>query len=824
MKQRFALAALLLSTRLLAQQQAPAYPLITHDPYFSIWSATDQLTGSTTRHWTGAEQSLTGLVKVDGVAYRVLGNRGRFYETVLPASDEAAVEARYTENAPAPDWMKPGFNDATWKTGKAPFSDNPSAGGTAWNTKDIWVRRTFTLNQLDIDQLLLKINHDDNVEVYLNGDRIYTYTGWVNRFHYYPLADSVKQKLHKGRNVLAIHCANTAGGAWLDAGLVNEPRQVAADKIAVGQQNRLNLQATQTSYDFTCGKVNLTLSFISPLLLNNLDLLSRPVSYISYKVKSADQRTHDIKVYLGVSTNLAVNLPSQEVTAKQYNADGLSILKAGTTTQPVLQKKGDDLRIDWGYVYVAVPGAAKATQYITPEKNAMISFAGGQTGNVKNTTGRQLVLNTAVSMGNIGADEKEQLFLLGYDDIDAIQYFGQNLKAWWKLRHDTTIEGQLSKAAAEYRQVLQQCNAFDKEMYATALQAGGEHYAKLCVIAYRQSIAAHKLVKSPQGDLLFLSKENFSNGCINTVDVTYPSAPLYLTYNPDLMKGMLSGIFYYSESGHYTKPFAAHDLGTYPLANGQVYGEDMPVEESGNMLILTAAIAKAEGNAGYAKKHWATLTTWANYLLQAGFDPANQLCTDDFAGHLARNANLSVKAIVGLGCYAMLANELGEKETAQRYRDSAKAMVRKWMQLADAGDHYSLTFDKRDSWSQKYNLVWDKVLGLDLFPPDVYNKEVQYYLTKQNRFGLPLDSRKSYTKSDWVLWTAALTDNRRNFEALVDPIYTYATETVSRVPISDWHETLDSKMQGFQARSVVGGYFMKILENKMQKQNGTAAK
>jgi hypothetical protein len=792
--------------------KAPAYPLITHDPYFSIWSTTDELNASPTKHWTGTDHSLIGMLKVDGVMYRFLGQPSTPYKTIVPAGDEENYTALYTEETPAQGWMNEGFEDSQWKKGTGPFGDNKSICKTLWRGKNIWVRRKVNIASTDFNKLFLKLQHDDDVEVFLNGQSVYAYKGYTGKFVYLPIKDEIKNIIKTGENILAIHVTNNIGGAWLDAGIVEEPKPTDAPAIQVAVQKSVNVNATQTTYQFACGNVNLGLTFTSPLLINDLTVLARPVSYISAKVKANDGAMHDVQLYFSAAAVIAANTATQQIKAEKYTANNLTILKAGTVEQPILQKKGDDLRIDWGYMYVAVPATDAVKQFIST--NSEMAAEAAATGA---TTGKSLVLNTVVDMGKTGEIEKEQLIVMGYDDLFSVQYFTKNVQPWWKLAPGATIEQQLSLAVKDYAAVIKKCTALNQTIYTDAVKAGGENYAKLCELAYRQSIAAHKLVKSPQGEILFLSKENYSNGSINTVDVTYPSAPLFLAYNPELLKGMLNGIFYYSESGKWAKAFAAHDLGTYPIANGQTYGEGMPVEESGNMAILAAAIAKAEGNANYAKKHWATLTTWVNYLVKEGFDPANQLCTDDFAGHLARNANLSAKAIVGIGGYAMMAGMMGNKIVEKKYKAIAKDMALRWETMCDEGDHYALTFDKNNTWSQKYNIVWDKILGLNLFRKEVYEKEVKFYLTKQNEFGLPLDSRKTYTKSDWIVWTSVLASNDKDFKALINPVYKYASETTSRVPISDWHETTNGKMVGFQARSVVGGYFIKVLENKLKK-------
>ncbi|MDY3305152.1 MAG: DUF4965 domain-containing protein, partial [Clostridia bacterium] len=350
----------------------------------------------------------------------------------------------------------------------------------------------------------------------------------------------------------------------------------------------------------------------------------------------------------------------------------------------------------------------------------------------------------------------------------------------------------LSDALKNYENIAQKATQFDKNLINDA-QKISDSYAEIISIAYRQTIAAHKLAYDGE-KALFVSKECFSNGCAATVDVTYPSIPLFLIYEPKLVEYMLEPIFDFAASEKWRFDFAPHDVGQYPLLNGQVYGlaagelmydYQMPIEECGNMILCVAAICKKTKSADYAMKHFDILQKWADYLVKFGFDPENQLCTDDFAGHLAHNCNLSIKAILGIAAWGMILNMMDNTPDGERYISLAKNLASQWKAKAYDGNHYKLSFDKSDSWSIKYNLVWDKLFDLNIFDPDIFVDEIEYYKTKINKYGIPLDNRSDYTKSDWQMWSTVLSDDKEYTDKIISSMLNMLQDTNDHVPFTD---------------------------------------
>lgn len=833
MKKRLLLCAVLFagSMSLLAQTadlfkpyrttdlRLPSVPLVVNDPYLSIWSPYNQLNEGITRHWTNDEKPMQGWLRVDGVTYCFMGVDRDVFDAVAPMADATGWTGRYTRQKQQDGWQKPNFNDSSWQMGQAAWgSPGLNFVRTEWKEEnsDLYVRREIDLSAADLSEDLMMIySHDDVFELYINGTKVAD-TGEIWREGIrLPLTSELKKLLKPGKNLIAAHCHNTTGGAYTDFGLYKTLKPKAGN-VQQARQKSVDVLATNTYYTFECGPVELDVVFTAPMLIDDYDLLSAPVNYISYQVRSTDGKPHEAQLLMTASPLLAANKQGQPTvtTCEQHN--DVKYLKTGTVEQPILAKTGDGICIDWGYLYMpAINGKVSIAQ---PDDVKSTFCRTGQlpTCHCRVVATKPIETPTLAYCHDFGKTQQAATYsLIGYDEIWDIEYFYKRYKGYWAHNGAVSIFDLMQRMNREYSSIMKRCRALDKQIYDDGVKSGDKKYAEILSASYRHVIAAHKLFKDDEGNLLFFSKENNSNGCVNTVDLTYPESPLFLAYNPELQKAQMTSILDYSYSGRWTKPFAAHDLGQYPRANQQVYGGDMPLEESGNMLTLAAMICQLDGNTSYVDKYWDVLTTWADYLSENGQDPSNQLCTDDFAGHWAHNANLSVKAIMGVAGYALMAQQKGLSNTYEKYMERAREMAKQWEQDAREGDHYRLAFDRSNTWSQKYNMVWDKLWNTHLFPNGAMEREIKYYLTKQNKYGLPLDNRRDYTKSDWIMWTAAMSKDKQTFQKFVTPLYDYMNETESRVPTSDWFDTKTGFMTGFKARSVIGGHWMRVLADKL---------
>jgi len=313
---------------------------------------------------------------------------------------------------------------------------------------------------------------------------------------------------------------------------------------------------------------------------------------------------------------------------------------------------------------------------------------------------------------------------------------------------------------------------------------------------------------------------------MQTVDVIYPATPMFIYLNITYLQLLLDPLFYFMESGEWTKPFAMHDIGDfYPNALGQGYGGDMPVEESGNMIMMVADIifhkdANEGDSMAYARQHFEIMGVWANYLLENCLYPVDQLSTDDFIGHTELNSGLALKGILGMASFAKIARFLGENATAQLYEDTVAEYVPIWINesMHGDGDHMKMEYNRTDGYQFKYNALHDKLLGLGVVPKEIYDMEAAYYLTKLEPYGIPFVSIHDYTKSDWEMWTAAaFGDSSPELRtSLIEALAKFLQVTPQRVPFSDWYVTATSNHVGFQARPVQGGHFALLALDSMK--------
>lgn len=574
-------------------------------------------------------------------------------------------------------------------------------------------------------------------------------------------------------------------------------------KLPVIKQTDLTVTPFTTKYVFENDKVKLTVFFWTPLILEDLHTLSLPCSFIDYSVEAVDGKEHSITVSLSAGEEFAYNkLPHiSEKTAIEENE--IAYAKIGRKHQNPLSKSGDAVAADWGFTCI-------------------------YGGNCLYGSGRNAV---TAKFDFFNVKNAAATHIIAFDDIYSIEYFGEKLKGLWTEKFSSVTDAILY--CKNNRDELFEKLKKQESIFLEDAKQFGEDYTSILTAAARQVLAAHKLVRNSDGELLYLSKECNSNGCINTVDVSYPAVPLFLLYKPELVKAMLTGVFHFAHMPVWQAEYAPHDIGRYPLADGQVYALNngvnkrtvyrqkkfsvynpmwqMPVEECGNMLVMSYAYYCASKDAWQIRENYELLKKWANYLVKQGVILENQLCTDDFAGHSEKNVNLAIKCITGIACFAKISEALGMESS---YMQTAKEYADKLSEYKTEAGFLPFSLDNNDSWSLKYNLVWDGIFGFELFDKGIYRAESEKYRKELNRYGVPLDYRKDFTKTDWLIWSSCLDGTKENVGLFSKSICRYLAETNVRHCFTDWCETKVPKECGFNHRSVQGGLWMPILKEK----------
>ena len=608
------------------------------------------------------------------------------------------------------------------------------------------------------------------------------------------------------------------------------PALPSGPALATMTQTSLQVTATRSIYTLTGGGVTLTVTFLSPVDPANLKRSCVPFGYVAMQAASNDNASHTVELYLDASAEWVHGSTATPVTWTQQQTSSLTALTCTPTSPGVLAENND--QASWGSLVVAAPTGAGLTWQLG--QDTVVRAASASQGALNNTSDsdqpraindRWPVVAFNKSLGTVapGATSAPFTVCIGHVRTPAVRYLGAELKPWW-----TQVWGSWTDMvdwfASDYPDALSAAIALDKRVHDEAVSAAGggttgEHYAAICALALRQALAGTELVDRSGSPWVFL-KEISSNGNMSTVDVIYPASPAYLYLSPTYLWLLLEPLLDYAEHGGWPGEFCEHDLGThYPDATGHNDGneESMPVEESANMLIMSAALVQrlpAADASSFVTTHYPVLHQWAEYLVSNALDPGYQNQTDDFTGFIAHSANLALKGIIGIGAMGVIARTAGNTSDAARYLSLSRSYASQWVSLSldPSNEHLKLAYDQDGTWSLKYNGCADRLLGLDLVPAGVAAMEASWYQSNAGAHGVILDPRNNYTKGDWEMWTAAwLADHTTARNALVEGVYSFANTTPQRVPLTDWYVVADATQRGFADRPVVGGMLALVL-------------
>ncbi|GAA5819993.1 hypothetical protein JCM3770_006817 [Rhodotorula araucariae] len=631
---------------------------------------------------------------------------------------------------------------------------------------------------------------------------------------------------------------------FLGAPLSSGGASLAGSKVA--RQTAFRYTATRSVFTFEAAAVNFTATFLSPITPNEIVRQSLPFSYLIVDVDHEAVKRHSISVYTDISGEWASGDANVNLTWTYTSRSRIGV-HAVSRERPLRFGELAE-QAEWGRAVYATALRAGVVAGSGPAHELRAHFIrhghldGSHDVEYRKVNDRQPVFGFSLMLNE---NEPAAVFTIGHVRDPYVNYVtphGQvDLSGFWTTRwpHYTDaisfFQHSVSLSVAE-------ASHFDRTLREDAKRVSGANYAAIVELSARQAFATFELTtgvgddwKEDKEGVIAHLKEISSNGDMSTIDVIFPLHPILLYANPTLLAHLLEPLLRYTHSGLYPNRWPVHDLGKYPNATGYNAGNDepMPVEEAGNMLWMALAYFQLTGDKPWVEKHYEILKQWTTFLTDDGLIPAEQLSTDDFAGTLSNQTNLAMKAIVGIGAMGELANGVGKWTDRVHYRSVAKAYAKEWskMALTEKGGarHAKLAYQDEDSWGTLYNLYGDRALNLRLFDRHLYKDQSAWYSQKYKEYGLPLDSRHLWAKTDWHMFAAASATDAEGRDRFIDNLVKYLTAGKVDAAFPDLYETPTASFPGrggldwpiyFIARPVVGGHFALLALEKADGANG----
>ncbi|KAJ3525254.1 hypothetical protein NM688_g8429 [Phlebia brevispora] len=560
----------------------------------------------------------------------------------------------------------------------------------------------------------------------------------------------------------------------------------------------IQITPTRTIMNMTAGPLDLTITFLSPIEPANPVLQSLPFSYVSLEATSNDGQAHSVQVYSDISgewvsgnRTAIMNWVDQTTDTIVYH----QVFPQNPQAFTEISNQAEDASI-----YIAQQIRPNQSSRTDTDANCRGQF---QTSGAVNVASPETgpapiqqpfpVFAIAADLGTISATTDPVVWGVGLTRDPAVAYIAgdgseQQRSPYWRSQFDTPIDA-VTFFIQDYPNAIERAIALDEKILGDAANVSA-HYADLVSLAARQALGGTELTigqssaDSTQFNTsdvkMFMknlgSQQPTSDGRVSPVEGLYSAFPFFLYVNATWAGYLLEPVLEFAYSPRWTNPYAPRDIAlNYPNATGDSNSHSEGVEQSGNMLIMSLAHARATGDGSLINRFYPLLKTWGDYLVNNSLPlTTSQISVDSTETNLT---NLALKGIIGIKAMSEISAALNMTDDSQHFANVSSIFAQQWQAQALSTDHQHIltSFGDPDSSSAlTYNLFADRLLNTNVIQSGLYTSESAFLKTEtsSSNGGVPVDTGlQGQANTAWSMFAAGYVSDPSVRTTLVDQIW-----------------------------------------------------